>query len=71
MQALRLALDNLKELFLSVGEAYERDFQAGEFERYEEPQIDLEKLRRDAEEGQRIRAEAKKEREAALQKARQ
>ncbi|KDN52256.1 RBP11-like subunits of RNA polymerase [Tilletiaria anomala UBC 951] len=64
IKALRSALSNLNELFLSIGTAYERDYAAGNFERYEEPQLDLDQLRLDAAEGRRRRAEAQQEKKS-------
>jgi hypothetical protein len=66
VETLHTALDNLKELFLSIGEAYERDFKAGNFERYEEPQLDLEQLKIDAEEGKRRRNQEKRAKAEAM-----
>lgn len=48
--ALRRALDNMRELLFSVGAAYERSYKAGNFERVPDPKpLNLEELKAEAE----------------------
>ncbi|CAO1621913.1 unnamed protein product [Sympodiomycopsis kandeliae] len=63
--SLRRALNQLTEVFSTIGEQYQEAMDAGDYERYEEKTIDKEWLKNFKEEGQKRKAEAE-----AAQKAR-
>jgi DNA-directed RNA polymerase I and III subunit RPAC2 len=57
LDALRDAIENLDQLFAAIGEAYEKNLSAGNFEKHVEPKIDHDALAILAEEGKKRRAE--------------
>lgn len=57
LDALRDAIENLDQLFAAIGEAYEENLSAGNYEKHVEPKIDHDALAILAEEGKKRRAE--------------
>ncbi|SPO43421.1 related to Rpc19 - DNA-directed RNA polymerases I and III, 18KD subunit [Moesziomyces antarcticus] len=57
LDALRDAIENLDQLFAAIGEAYEKNLSAGNYEKHVEPKIDHDALAILAEEGKKRRAE--------------
>lgn len=65
--ALRRALNQLSEVFNTIGEQYQEAMDAGEYERYEEKTLDKEWLQNFKEEGQKKRAAEAAAKKAAIE----
>ncbi|SPO35423.1 related to Rpc19 - DNA-directed RNA polymerases I and III, 18KD subunit [Pseudozyma flocculosa] len=69
MDAVRDALDNLDRLFETIGQAYEANLEAGNYERFTEPQLDHAALEKMAKVGKERRAKEEAEKAAARRAA--
>ena len=64
LTVLRDALDNLDQLFQTIGEEYEADLAKDEYERFEEPGLTEEQLRETVKKGEEIRRQQRDEKRA-------
>lgn len=67
--ALREALNNLEQLFETIGNAYEEDLKRDGFERFQEPGLTEEEMRETVKKGEEIRRQQREEKKAAANAA--
>lgn len=64
LTALREALDNLDQLFETIGDEYAKDLERGEYQRFEEPGLSEEQMRETIAKGEDIRRQQRQEQKA-------
>lgn len=65
LTALREALDNLDQLFETIGDGYAKDLERGHFERFQEPGLTEEEMRETIAKGEEIRRQQRQEKTAS------